>query len=73
MNSPQPETKITSRVVFSFIYSAASIKAAGWGGVSLTAGIAETAMMVLSIYTTAASLLLKRRRARSPKVSEVAG
>ena len=31
MNSLLPETKMNSRVILSFIYSAASIKASGWG------------------------------------------
>ena len=45
MKPPQHETKMISRVVLSFIYRAASINASGWGGGSLTAGLAEKAML----------------------------
>ena len=73
MNSPQPETNMTSRVVFSFMYRAASIKASGYGSRSLYAGLAATTMAVLLVDAAAASLLLKRRLARSPKVSMGSG
>ena len=73
MNSLQLETKMTSRVLFSFMYRAESIKASGWGGSSLVAGLVATAMVVLSFDTAAASLLLKRRLARSPNFSIGAG
>ena len=73
MNSPQPEKNMTYRVILSFMYSAASIKASGWGGGSLTAGLTATAIVVLSIDAATASLSLKRRLALSLKVSEGAG
>ena len=67
MNSPQPETNITSNVVFSLMFIVASIQASGLGGRYIVAGIAATAMMMLSFDAAAASLLLKRRLAHSPK------
>ena len=70
MNSPQPETKITSGFVLSFIYSAASIKASVWGGGSLSDGLTTTSMVVSSVDAAAASLSLKRRRDLYPKVFE---
>ena len=73
MNSPQLETKMTYIVVFSFMYSAASIQASDSGGSSLVAGLARTAMAVLSFDDVDASLLLKIRLARSPKVFMGAG
>ena len=60
---------MTSRVVFSFMYTAAYIKESGWVGSSLVAGLTETAMAVLYIDTDAASLSLKRRLDHYPKVS----
>ena len=69
MNFPHPETRMTSRVVFSFINSAASIKASDGGGGYLTAGLLATAIVLLSNDTAVASLLLKRRRSRSPNFS----
>ena len=68
MNSPHTKTRMNSRVVLSFIYSAASIKVSVWGSGSLTAGLAATAMVVFMIDAAVASLLLKRRRDRSPKI-----
>ena len=73
MKYPQPETKMTSRVVFSFMYTAAYIKESGWVGSSLVAGLTAMAMAVLSIDTAVASISLKRRLARYPKVSMGAG
>ena len=73
MNPPQSEKKMTSSIVFSFMYSAESIHAFGWGGTSLVAVLASTATVVLSFDAAAASLLLKRGRSRCPKVSEWAG
>ena len=70
MNSLLPETKMNSRVILSFIYSSASIKPPGWGGRSLTDGLVETSIVVLLVDAASASLSLKRRRFRSPKVSK---
>ena len=52
------------------MYSIASIQASGWGGCYLVAGRAAMAIVVLSFDAVAAALLLKRRLARSSKVSE---
>ena len=68
MNSPQPKTKMTSSVVFSLRYSAASIRASGWVGSSLVAGLAAMVMAVLSFDAATSSLSLKCRLARFPKV-----
>ena len=73
MNFPQPETNMTHIVVFGFMYRAASIKASGWGGSSLVEDLVATAMAVLLFDAATASLSLKRRLARSPKVSMEAG
>ena len=73
MNSTQPKTKMTSNVVFSLMYSVASIQASGCGGSSLVAVLAATAMVVLSFGAAVVSLSLKRRLARSPKFYMGAG
>ena len=73
MNSPQPETKITSNVGFSLMYSVASIQESGLGNCSLVAGLVARAIVVLSGNTAAAALLLKRRRVHSPYFSKSAG
>ena len=73
MNSPHPETKMTHNFVFSLMYSVASIQASVWVGCSLVAGLAATAIVVLSLNAAAAAVSLKRRRVRSPKFSEAAG
>ena len=73
MNSPQLETNMTSNVVFSFRYNIASIQASGWGGSSRVAGLAATAIVVLLFDAATSALSSKRRRVRSPKVSEAEG
>ena len=65
----QPETKITSNVGFSLMYSVASIQASVWEGCSLVADLAATAMVVLSFNAAAAAISLKRRQDHSPKFS----
>ena len=60
---------MTSSVIFTLMYIAASIKASGWRGSFLVAGLVETAMVVLSFHAAAASISLNSRMARSPKVS----
>ena len=64
---------MTSKVVSNFLYRTASIQVSGRGGCSLAAGLVATSVVVLSCESVADAILSKRRRARSPKVSEAAG
>ena len=73
MNSPHPKIKMTSNVIFNFMYRAASIQVSGQGGFSLVAGLVATSIVMLSFDAAAAALLSKRCLARSPKFSEAAG
>ena len=73
MNSHQPETKMTSNVVFSLMYSVPSIIESCWGGSSLVAGLAATTMAVVSFDAAGASFSLKIRLAHSQKISMAEG
>ena len=70
MNSPNPEKKMTSKVVFSLWNRTASVLVSGRGGCSLCAGSAATSIGVWRSNAAAAALSSKRCRACCPKVSE---